>query len=76
MLILTNPYVIKKESPNEGTETQCFNYLKQRGYIQIKKESPNEGTETTGITSPYQAYQGLIKKESPNEGTKTNIRRT
>ena len=36
---------IKKESPNEGTETKdrCHN---QSAHGLIKKESPNEGTET------------------------------
>ena len=36
--------VIKKESPNEGTET--FLYTIIFFLLPIKKESPNEGTET------------------------------
>ena len=40
---------IKKESPNEGTETQGhstdYPVLHEP---EIKKESPNEGTETVG----------------------------
>ena len=38
--------IIKKESPNEGTETGRLEF----GYFSesfIKKESPNEGTETS-----------------------------
>ena len=35
---------IKKESPNEGTETRIYGRCDMRLYI--KKESPNEGTET------------------------------
>ena len=40
-------YTIKKESPNEGTET-CYGFRRTialKGTF-IKKESPNEGTET------------------------------
>ena len=37
---------IKKESPNEGTETSNNNLLFTGGSTEIKKESPNEGTET------------------------------
>ena len=42
-------FSIKKESPNEGTETAyCFTY--SAGVLNpIKKESPNEGTETSLI---------------------------
>ena len=36
--------IIKKESPNEGTETLYCGLLKKQ--TAIKKESPNEGTET------------------------------
>ena len=38
-------YVIKKESPNEGTETTVYDNVTVH-YKIIKKESPNEGTET------------------------------
>ena len=37
---------IKKESPNEGTETAFVASLICSHVISIKKESPNEGTET------------------------------
>ena len=37
--------IIKKESPNEGTETRLFRLYCISSYP-IKKESPNEGTET------------------------------
>ena len=39
-------YIIKKESPNEGTETRAFFLYIQFLQKLIKKESPNEGTET------------------------------
>ena len=37
---------IKKESPNEGTETESGGIDKPLSFLFIKKESPNEGTET------------------------------
>ena len=37
---------IKKESPNEGTETCIQTGTEQPDSSSIKKESPNEGTET------------------------------
>ena len=37
---------IKKESPNEGTETNNLERAYINEQMQIKKESPNEGTET------------------------------
>ena len=40
-----NREIIKKESPNEGTET-AFYKIETYEYVLIKKESPNEGTET------------------------------
>ena len=39
--------VIKKESPNEGTETYIGIPSNLRRKTAIKKESPNEGTETS-----------------------------
>ena len=62
--------VIKKESPNEGTETQarCCRVLNTHG---IKKESPNEGTETFLQFAIVVIQAHIIKKESPNEGTET-----
>ena len=62
---------IKKESPNEGTETSSVGKLINRNTIAIKKESPNEGTET-GSEFVVTALDGAIKKESPNEGTETD----
>ena len=38
--------IIKKESPNEGTETYPSSYRSGHRSLVIKKESPNEGTET------------------------------
>ena len=38
---------IKKESPNEGTETRQRQLSIKVKTLQIKKESPNEGTETS-----------------------------
>ena len=61
---------IKKESPNEGTETPSrlgYNAMYDKP---IKKESPNEGTETE-IRAATKALMKKIKKESPNEGTET-----
>ena len=40
---------IKKESPNEGTETIPFLTFFCKLSFSIKKESPNEGTETNLI---------------------------
>ena len=40
---------IKKESPNEGTETVRLTFPNIKGKLLIKKESPNEGTETFQI---------------------------
>ena len=63
---------IKKESPNEGTETRSYKKYMCCMPVYIKKESPNEGTETVRTLndeSHYKAYE--IKKESPNEGTET-----
>ena len=39
-------YFIKKESPNEGTETFVNFLVIRTKFDVIKKESPNEGTET------------------------------
>ena len=41
--------VIKKESPNEGTETKVTDSVTPFSSVTIKKESPNEGTETVDI---------------------------
>ena len=38
--------LIKKESPNEGTETVLIGIKSDVAENSIKKESPNEGTET------------------------------
>ena len=61
---------IKKESPNEGTETISYEIV-DKYEKRIKKESPNEGTETLGDFPHYKVNNFLIKKESPNEGTET-----
>ena len=61
---------IKKESPNEGTETlSCMKVTDSDG-ISDKKESPNEGTETSSAVPLLLLL--VIKKESPNKGTETN----
>ena len=62
---------IKKESPNEGTETVFQPRLVVPTAVIIKKESPNEGTETTGWNVLLPPLAISIKKESPNEGTET-----
>ena len=56
-------FAIKKESPNEGTET-LFPLLILQGLQQlIKKESPNEGTETRTVKPRNQfAYNGDKKR--------------
>ena len=59
---------IKKESPNEGTETMSGGRNAFR-LPDIKKESPNEGTETSSRTAQNIHLPSFIKKESPNEGT-------
>ena len=61
---------IKKESPNEGTETRTAESCKLLRLRGIKKESPNEGTETNS-DGFNEIGQDFIKKESPNEGTET-----
>ena len=61
---------IKKESPNEGTETSVTVNLKFSRMV-IKKESPNEGTETIKRIKCICVSVQAIKKESPNEGTET-----
>ena len=55
---------IKKESPNEGTETKLRFPLTRHGYHLIKKESPNEGTETI-IGNFINAYINFHKKRIP-----------
>ena len=61
---------IKKESPNEGTETDFSGCSVLLAPI-IKKESPNEGTETNPVCRRDESSYAGIKKESPNEGTET-----
>ena len=41
---------IKKESPNEGTETTPYSCIHDYFKLVIKKESPNEGTETRSLS--------------------------
>ena len=63
---------IKKESPNEGTETGADALIPSLSVtFMIKKESPNEGTETVCVHVFYKRKGDIIKKESPNEGTET-----
>ena len=69
-LIIFILIIIKKESPNEGTETAAGGQGSTAG-SSIKKESPNEGTETQLLPKHDQTRTVLIKKESPNEGTET-----
>ena len=64
---------IKKESPNEGTETSLASELYPPQDGLIKKESPNEGTETAYHSAHIFSTQRNIKKESPNEGTETSL---
>ncbi len=47
---------IKKESPNEGTETPSCEVGKTMFFLGIKKESPNKGTETRHLLAPYRIY--------------------
>ena len=54
-------FIIKKESPNEGTETRYAFSLLYHG-VAIKKESPNEGTETTSV---YRVPKTQYKKRIP-----------
>ena len=69
--IRENLLLIKKESPNEGTETAFFMSSLVAALISIKKESPNEGTETSDFLGMHINFLSIIKKESPNEGTET-----
>ena len=62
---------IKKESPNEGTETAIHFHTYMLLILLIKKESPNEGTETRIISVSFDDVFQHIKKESPNKGTET-----
>ena len=55
---------IKKESPNEGTETRRSMHQVFSCFIHIKKESPNEGTETI-IGNFINAYINFHKKRIP-----------
>ncbi len=68
--VIKNWLAIKKESPNEGTETFALYVSIGKSWVAIKKESPNEGTET-GRHRIYIYHLSKIKKESPNEGTET-----
>ena len=66
-----NVKLIKKESPNEGTETRTVSPIIDFFTREIKKESPNEGTETHFPVVLVLQIAVIIKKESPNEGTET-----
>ena len=56
---------IKKESPNEGTETlfTLTRYFPPK--YEIKKESPNEGTETDEIRQLIEEVEMQNKKRIP-----------
>ena len=69
--IIFFPFLIKKESPNEGTETRSSLSTIHLIRTRIKKESPNEGTETYICSGIFLIATSAIKKESPNEGTET-----
>ena len=58
---------IKKESPNEGTETIWMPWLNRLWLSPIKKESPNEGTETVFLLS-NSSIDFLYKKRIPEWG--------
>ena len=49
--------LIKKESPNEGTETLTIFVSPVNSYFVIKKESPNEGTETVERIIPFVMHE-------------------
>ena len=56
---------IKKESPNEGTETPFrYSVTGIQLYI-IKKESPNEGTETVRMVTIKGNHNSSNKKRIP-----------
>ena len=55
---------IKKESPNEGTETLIKRFLSFSSAL-IKKESPNEGTETLPFFKMVTSYRSPNKKRIP-----------
>ena len=57
-----NQQCIKKESPNEGTETYQT-VLHNNDHPRIKKESPNEGTETAPL--PLMVTVSSYKKRIP-----------
>ena len=65
--------IIKKESPNEGTETRIISVSFDDVFQHIKKESPNEGTETRTAESCKLLRLRGIKKESPNEGAEKTM---
>ena len=62
----------KKESPNEGTETDSKTSFFAFLPVCNKKESPNEGTETEFLLADCFFHESY-KKESPNEGTETAL---
>ena len=59
-----NSTAIKKESPNEGTETS-LPMMDEIFILHIKKESPNEGTETGLQETATVNESGLYKKRIP-----------
>ncbi len=57
--------IIKKESPNEGTETLVIVTRLTPVLTLIKKESPNEGTETQQFPLDVGECQADDKKRIP-----------
>ena len=64
---------IKKESPNEGTETQWIDENQQWADSVDKKRIPEWGDGNHNADCPVPHELKLIKKESPNEGTETYL---
>ena len=64
---------IKKESPNEGTETLSA-FCRIETYEYDKKRIPEWGDGNTDFFLLFNRNFRTIKKESPNEGTETSFR--
>ena len=67
-------YTIKKESPNEGTETAFYKTETYEYVLPIKKESPNEGTETISAAALISLFLSY-KKRIPEWGDGNTIKR-
>ena len=64
MVLIFISVVIKKESPNEGTETFLLAPTFDSPDRVIKKESPNEGTETPVVVTVHSTLS-FHKKRIP-----------